>query len=286
MNELHTNNLSPPVLSQSVFNRLGAFIHTRFGIKMPDSKRVMIESRLRKRLKVLNIKSYAEYCDFLFSDDGLDSELHHFIDVVTTNKTDFFRNPNHFRFLTNKALPQLVKSGAGTKRALNVWSSACSQGDEPYTIAIVMSEFARNSETFDFSILATDISKKVLEVAQHGIYPHNHIETIPLDLRRKYLLKSKDKNKDLVRIVPELRKKVTFRHLNLIEKTFRVQRTMDIIFCRNVIIYFDQQTTDDLIKKLCGQLKKGGFLFMGHSELLDCSNLPIVQTAPTIYQKI
>lgn len=287
MNEQQTNYFPSPKLPQLVFDKLGAFIHSRFGIKMPDSKRVMIESRLLKRLKNLNIATYSEYCDFLFSEKGLDSELPHFIDMVTTNKTDFFREPNHFTYLVEEALPQLIKTyGSGIKNTLNVWSSACSQGDEPYTLAMVLSDFAQRYKGFDFSILATDISRKVLQLAQRGVYPHSHIEPVAMDLRKKYLLKSKDTKKDLVRIVPELREKVIFRQINLIESDFRIRSTMDIIFCRNVIIYFDKETTDNLLKRLCGKLKKGGFLFMGHSELLDCSILPLVQAAPTIYQKI
>lgn len=287
MNGQQINYLSSPKLSKSLFKTLGVFIHERFGIKMPDSKRVMIESRLRKRLKVLCMKEYAEYCDYLFSEEGMDKELHQFIDVVTTNKTDFFREPNHFIYLVEKALPELIqKDGTGIKRPLNIWSSACSQGDEPYTMAIVLSEFAEKNRGFDFSILATDISVKILELAKRGVYPHSHIEPISIELRKKYLLKSKDDRKQLVRIIPELREKVMFRQMNLIEGNFRIRKTMDIIFCRNVIIYFDNKTTDILLQRLCDKLRKGGFLFMGHSELLDCNKLPLTQVAPTIYKKL
>lgn len=287
MNGQQINYLSSPKLSQSLFKTLGIFIHERFGIKMPDSKRVMIESRLRKRLKVLGMNEYSEYCDYLFSEAGMDNELHQFIDVVTTNKTDFFREPNHFTYLVEKALPELIqKDGTGIRKPLNIWSSACSQGDEPYTMAIVLSEFAEKKGEFDFSILATDISVKILELAKNGVYPHNHIETIDIELRKKYLLKSKDKQKNLVRIVPELRNKVVFRQINLVEGDFRIRKTMDIIFCRNVIIYFDRRTTDILLQRLCDKLRKGGFLFMGHSELLDCTKLPLIQVAPTIYKKL
>lgn len=287
MNGQQINYLSSPKLSQSLFKTLGIFIHERFGIKMPDSKRVMIESRLRKRLKVLGMKEYSEYCDYLFSAAGMDNELHQFIDVVTTNKTDFFREPNHFTYLVEKALPELIqKDGTGIRAPLNIWSSACSQGDEPYTMAIVLSEFAKINGEFDFSILATDISMKILELAKKAVYPHDHIEPIGIELRKKYLLKSKDKQKNLVRIVPELREKVVFRQMNLVEGDFRIRKTMDIIFCRNVIIYFDKNTTDILLQRLCDKLKKGGFLFMGHSELLDCTKLPLTQVAPTIYKKL
>ena len=287
MNGENINYLSSPKLSKHVFDTLGAFIHEKLGIKMPDSKRVMIESRLRKRLKFLGIDQYADYCDYLFSEAGMENEIHEFINVVTTNKTDFFREPNHFSYMSEKALPELAENfGSGINKTLNVWSSACSQGDEPYTLAIVLSEFAKKYKTYDFSILATDISMKILELAKKGVYHHSHIEPIDIDLRKKYLLKSKDKNKNIVRIIPELRKKIIFRQMNLIEGEFRIRNTMDIIFCRNVIIYFDRKTTDLLLKRLCGKLRTGGFLFMGHSELLDCTKLPLQQVAPTIYRKM
>lgn len=274
-------------LSKSDFRDLGSFIHSRLGIKMPDIKRGMIESRLRKRLNRLNMNSYGEYCSYLFSAEGMDKELPYFIDEITTNKTDFFREPHHFNFMLEYALPDLVRhSGAGVGKKLMVWSSACSRGDEPYTLAMVLSEYGRVQKGFDFSILATDISTKVLETALAGIYDAQIIEPVPMEYRRRYLLRSRDKKKNLVRIRPELRRKILFRQLNLMDKDFKIRHKVDLLFCRNVIIYFDKPTTDRLMVKLCDKLVPGGYLFMGHSELLDCSRLPVVPVAPTIYKRI
>ncbi|MBU1168776.1 MAG: chemotaxis protein CheR [Proteobacteria bacterium] len=274
-------------LSQSDFRDLGNFIHSRMGIKMPDIKRGMIESRLRKRVSQLGMDSYSEYCRYLFSHQGMDDELSHFIDVITTNKTDFFRESHHFEYLLSTALPDLVsRNGTGVVRKLMAWSSACSRGDEPYTLAMILSEYARVQPGFDFSILATDISTKVLDTALAGIYDAQLINPVPMEFRKRYLLKSKDKTKNLVRIRPELRRKIMFRQLNLMDNDFRIRQNMDILFCRNVIIYFDKPTTERLLVKLCNKLVPGGYLFMGHSELLDCNLLPVVPVAPTIYKRI
>ncbi|VFQ44639.1 s-adenosyl-l-methionine-dependent methyltransferase [Desulfoluna butyratoxydans] len=276
-----------PHLSTRDFRVLARFIHGRFGIKVPDVKKGMIEARLCKRLSRLDMGSYAQYCDYLFSPEGMEKELSHFIDEVTTNKTDFFREANHFTCLVDEVLPAIMGSrrvGAGHK--LKVWSCACSRGDEPYTLAMVLSEFARSNPGFDFSILATDISTRVLEVARRGVYDASEIAPVPLALRKKYLLKSKDPRRHQVRIVPGLRKKVMFRQLNLMDSEYRLDRAMDIIFCRNVTIYFDTETTQQLMLRLCDRLAPGGHLFMGHSEFLDCKMLPLVPVAPTVYKKV
>lgn len=275
-------------LSKSDFVRLSHFIESLTGIKMPLSKLNMVEARLRKRLKELKIYSYTDYCDYLFTPRGMEKEQEKLINVITTNKTDFFREPDHFEFLIRKAVPDLMTmDGSGVKKRLTLWSAACSRGNEAYTLAIVLSEFARQYPglTFDFFILATDISTHVLEKAQKAIYNHEDISPVSLDLRKKYFLKGKDKNKDLVRVVPELRDKVKFRYLNLMDADFKMREPMDIIFCRNVIIYFDKKTQTDLIIKLCRHLKDDGYLFMGHSEVLDCHNLPLVSVAPSVYKK-
>jgi chemotaxis protein methyltransferase CheR len=283
MNEFHSNRLS-----KSDFRRLSEFITSRIGIKMPFSKLNMVESRLRKRLKELNLPSYSDYCDYLFSPNGMENELEKFINVITTNKTDFFRETEHFEFLIRKAVPDLITSdGSGVKRSLTLWSAACSRGNEAYTLAIVLKEFSRQYPglAFDFLILATDISTHVLEKAQRAVYTHDEIGPVSLELRKRYFLKSKDRKSDLVRLVPDLRTKVRFRHLNLMDNDFKLREPMDVIFCRNVIIYFDRKTQNELAVKLCRYLKKDGYLFMGHSEVLDCHNLPLVSVAPSVYKK-
>ena len=175
---------------------------------------------------------------------------------------------------------------AGIHNPLSVWSAGCSSGDEPYTLAMVLSEFAEKSNGFRFSILATDLSTAVLEKAQAGINTKDKIEPVPMPLRKKYLLKSKDSKKGLVRIVPELRRLIEFRKLNLMDDDFKINRQVDIIFCRNVIIYFNQQTQETLINKFARHLSPDGFLFMGHSETLSGLKVPFTATGKTIYRNV
>lgn len=280
------NEFGPSVrLSRSVFLEIAEFIYSNIGIKLSESKRSMIESRLRKRLNKLNLNSYSDYTKYLFSERGMDEELSTFIDLVTTNKTDFFREPNHFKYLVAKAIPQILNP-SGNQKKIDIWSCACSRGDEPYTIAMVLSEYSLKNPGFEFSISASDISNKVLQIGREGIYEEYMINPVPYPLRKKYFLRSKNRSKKLVRIVPELRKKIRFKQINLMNRNFGFKHKMDIIFCRNVIIYFDKKTTHELIRRLCNQLKKGGFLFMGHSEILDISNLPLKSLATTIYMRI
>jgi chemotaxis protein methyltransferase CheR len=275
-------------LSTKEFTRLGEFIQTKCGIKMSASKKTMLEARLRRRLRNLDMESFSEYCNYLFSPQGVKNELIHMIDVVTTNKTDFFREPAHFDYLFHTALPELIATrGSGIRKKLVLWSAGCSTGEEPYTLAMVLSEFTEShpGAAIDYMILATDISTKVLEQAKLGIYEYDTIEPIPREFRKKYLLRGKDRGKKLIRIVPELRTVIKFRRLNFMEGDFGMREPLDIIFCRNVIIYFDRPTQEVLLNRFCRHLRPGGYIFMGHSETLHGLNVPLVQAAPMVYRK-
>ena len=279
---------SQPSLAMADFRRLGDYIHTELGIKMPDAKRGMVESRLRKRLNVLNFSSYEAYCQFLFSPQGQKEELPYFINQVTTNKTDFFRESRQFIFMEQKALPELLAGvPPGGAKKLYIWSAACSRGHEPYTLAMVLSEYAEQhkDKNIAFTILGTDISTDVLNVAQKAVYTHEEIEPVPMPLRKKYLLRSRDRNKNMVRIVPELRNTVRLLQLNLMNKRYTSVEQMDIIFCRNVMIYFEKETQNQILHRLLKHLKPGGFLFMGHSEVIQYAEFPLKPVQTTIYQK-
>ena len=276
------------VLSRADFLRLSAFIHAECGIKITEVKKVMVEARFQKRLRALGMKTFSDYCAYLFSPEGMEHELLHMIDAVTTNKTDFFREPSHFEFLVNTVLPEMTASrGTGVRKKLMVWSAGCSTGEEPYTLAMVINEFAERCAGcgFNWSILATDISTKVLEKAKQAVFDMEQAIPIPDPLKRKYLLKSKDRNKGLVRIVPELRQMVWFRRLNFMDDDFGFREMIDVIFCRNVIIYFDRPTQTRLLNKFYRQMVPGGYLFMGHSETLHGLDVPFVQIAPTVYRR-
>jgi chemotaxis protein methyltransferase CheR len=270
-------------MTEKEFKRLSEFVHTECGIKLPPSKKVMVEARLQKRLRTLGMAGYHEYYEYLFSPSGLGEELVHLIDVITTNTTEFFREPRHFDVLGQDVLPGWRTENAG--RTFRLWSAGCSTGEEPYTLAIVLSEFATTAPGFRFSIMATDISTRVLAMAQNGVYPEDRVGKLSMELKRRYLLRSKDKAKKLVRLAPEVRRLVDFRRLNFMEP-FSFPEPMDTIFCRNVMIYFDRTTQEALLRKFCSQLRAGGVLFIGHSESLTGMDLPLRQHAPTVYRKI
>lgn len=276
-----------PAMSNQEFKLFSKFIYAQCGIKMPPAKKTMLAARLLKRLRDLGLTSYKKYYEYINTPDGHSKELARMIDVVTTNKTEFFREAEHFDFLAKRALPALAGSRqAGNKRKLNIWSAGCSSGEEPYTLAMVVAEFFSTTRPLDqFSILATDISTQMLATAKKAIYLKETVEPVPAMLRRKYLMRSKDSQKGVYRIVPELRHCVAFRYLNLMDKDFGISARMDIIFCRNVAIYFDRQTQRKLFEKLYNQLVSGGYLFIGHSESLNGINEKFQNVATTTYRK-
>jgi chemotaxis protein methyltransferase CheR len=267
------------------FNRLSTYINNAYGIKMPLAKKVMLECRLQKRLAALHMPSYKEYCDFLFSDEGMENEMIHMIDAVTTNKTDFFREPSHFDFLSQYALPKLCEGNDGIKE-INVWSAGCSSGEEVYTLAMVLNEFAEINSGIDYRVMGTDISSRMLSKAAEAVYTEERIADIPMWLRKKYLMRSKDRAKQTVRVNAAMRAKTEFNRLNLMDEAYDVPNKYDIIFCRNVLIYFDKATQCAVINRLAAKLKPGGYLFLGHAETVSSMQLPLVPEQPTILKKI
>lgn len=264
------------------FNRLSKFIQREFGIKLSPVKKTMLEGRLQKRLRALHLNSYAAYCDYLFSSQG-GQEVVPMMDLVTTNKTDFFREPAHFALLESRLLSELAHRPAG--RPFKAWSAGCSSGEEPYTLAMVLSEYALTHPFPDFHIYATDISTEVLGVAARAVYPEARVADIPLPLRQKYLLRSRDRAQSTVRIAPAIRAKVRFDSLNFMHENYEMPGDFDIIFCRNVLIYFDKPTQEQVINKLCKHLRKDGLLFLGHSESITNMEVPLNQLRPTVFKK-
>lgn len=253
---------------------------------MPPVKRIMLESRLQKRLRVLKLNNFEEYIEYVFNRDG--SEIIHMIDVVTTNKTDFFREPDHFVYLREQLLPYHVEhDGWGVNGRFKVWSSASSTGEEAYTLAIVLAEYKRSVQSrFDYRILGTDISTAVLETARRAVYPADRIAPVAEEMRKRYFLRNKDSSLDQVRVKRVLREKAQFHRLNLMNPTFPIRDRFHVIFCRNVIIYFDRPRQEELLRKLYSYLVPGGYLFLGHSETLAGIELPVVSVAPTVYRRL
>jgi chemotaxis protein methyltransferase CheR len=271
-------------LSGRDFQRLARFIQDYSGIKMPVTKKTMVEGRLRKRVGAGGFANFNEYCRHLFDDGGMDTECLALIDAVTTNKTEFFREPDHFRVLVELALPSLLAERRNGS-LIKVWSTASSIGAEPYTLAMVLADQSRQGASFRFSILGTDISTKVLKTASIGIYPEEMIAPVPMDMRKRYLLRSKKGARGLVRIVPDLRRMVQFGRLNLMDESYPVDRGLDIIFCRNLLIYFDKPTQQAVLTRLCDHLRPGGYLFLGHSESLAGFGLPLQSVGTTVFRR-
>ncbi|TCL69754.1 protein-glutamate O-methyltransferase CheR [Rhizobium sp. BK251] len=270
-------------ISKRNFDRLAAFIYDYSGIKMPPTKLTMLEGRLRRRLRATSIPSFDAYCNFLFNEDGLEQEVVHLIDAVTTNKTDFFREAKHFDFMRETALPHLVETG---HRRLRAWSAACSTGAEPYTMAMVLEEFVEERSDVQYSILATDLSTDVLQAARRGIYADDLVAPVPVDLRHKYVMAAKQHGRRDVRISPRLRSRIGFARLNLMDDRYPVGDAMHLIFCRNVLIYFDKPTQANVLSRLCDCLLPGGFIFIGHSESITGFDLPLKQVSNTVFRRV
>ena len=272
-------------LTDNEFRRLSRFITEYTGIKMPDVKKVMLQSRLQKRLRHLNMTSFKEYIDFVFSETGLQNEMIHMLDVVSTNKTDFFREPVHFEFMEKNVLPEFVKNNP-SNRQMKIWSAGCSSGEEVYTIAMTISEFKEDNPGIEYSILGTDISTDILQRANNAVYKEEKVEIVPLKLKKKYLLRSKDRTKRKVKVVSDLRNKAHFKRLNFMDLSYDVSDTFDVIFCRNVLIYFNRVIQEKVINRLCAKLRPGGYFFIGHSESIMGMDVPLRQIKPTIFVRI
>ncbi len=281
------SNVEPAAILQmdnESFVRLSTYITDMYGIKLPPVKKAMLESRLGKKVKQLGMNSYREFLDYIFSDQGKKKELLNVVDLVTTNKTDFLREPLHFQFLSDALLPGYVHK-AGLKN-IKVWSAACSTGEEPYSLVMALEEFKKRNIGFDYTLAASDISIRAIQTAHRGIYTLDRIDTIPIDWKRVYFLKSKDSTRKLVRVKPVFRSKISYKRINLVGDAYGVPPdSMDIIFCRNVLIYFDKPTQEQVIRRLTACLKPGGILFLGHSESTMGMDVSLKQIKPTIYQR-
>ncbi|ORC37177.1 hypothetical protein B4O97_03020 [Marispirochaeta aestuarii] len=277
------NTLAPlPGLSSKDFLRIKTYVEKNLGIRLPAAKQVMVESRLRKHIIRLGKSGFSDYCDFLFDSNEGKKHIQEFVDLITTNKTDFYREPGHFDFLSSSVL---TKFSAASGEVFRIWSCGCSTGEEPYTIAMVMEEYFRQNRRFVYEIFASDISSRVLENARSGIYEYPRIENLPMDLIKRYFLKSRDSARSQVRIKPELRGKIRFYQLNLLSEKYPLPKNLDVIFFRNVMIYFEKPTQQKIISKLCEHLKPGGYLFLGHSESLTGIETDLHNVAATVYKK-
>lgn len=268
------------VLNENDFIRLTTFIQKNYGINLTKKKQ-LIEARLNSTLHIMGFKNFSEYVDhILMTSNQKDIEV--MLNKLTTNYTFFMRETEHFDFLKSTILPQLIKEKKN--RVLNIWSAGCSTGQEPYTISIILKEFlGRESLLWDTRILATDISQNALSQAQLGIYPKDSLKDVPDSWLRKYFVEIPGKNE--YQVSNELKANVLYRTFNLMDP-IKFGTSFDIIFCRNVMIYFDQQTKDALVNRFYDATNQCGYLLIGHSETINRSTSKYKYIIPATYRKI
>ena len=269
-------------LSDHEFDELRSLVREKTGISLAVSKREMIYRRLSGRLKALGIATFRNYCQHLRSGDENEIEL--FINSVTTNLTSFFRENHHFEYLISTVLPEIIaRKGRGDRR-LRIWSAGCSTGEEPYSLAIVLREAMPDLDRWDARILATDLDSDVLSKCRDGVYTQERVEKMSSRRLNRWFQKGKGDRENLVRINPELRSLITFKRLNLLDG-WPMRGTFDIIFCRNVIIYFDKPTQKLVIDRYAKFVEAGSYLFLGHSESLFNVSDQFALIDKTIYRK-
>ena len=273
-------NLNYTRLTDILFQKFSTLVFDNTGIFLKPEKKELLNARLGKRLRACKIASFEAYYDYVQSDPS-GEELINLINAVSTNFTSFFRENAHFDYLTNEVLPELSKSGSSE---LKVWSAACSSGEEPYTLAMVLNDYKHKNKAFRFTVQATDISTRVLDIARAGIYADERIRTLPKHVLEQYFQKGKGNSAGYVKVKRKLRDPVFFKHFNLMDD-FPWVEEFDVIFCRNVMIYFNRDTQQDLIDKFSQCLKPGGYLFIGHSESLTSIEHSLMQVSTTAYKK-
>jgi chemotaxis protein methyltransferase CheR len=271
----HTGTVN---ISAREFDLFRQLIYQQTGITLGDSKTTMLTTRLSRRMRQLGLSSFDSYYQFLKQQDPQSAESREFINSVTTNKTSFFRENHHFEFLAEK-LRAAPRSGP-----LRIWSAACSTGEEPYSIGMTMVNVFGSSTARDMRILASDIDTAVLEFAEMGIYSQASAQDIPPAFRQKFLSAATNADGPAVQICKEVRDLITFRCRNLIGSSWGIKVKFDFIFCRNVLIYFDHATQDQILRRFLSFLKPGGFLVVGHSEHLHWLNNLIEPAGQTIYR--
>lgn len=264
-------------MTDAEFKRFVTYIQSNFGINL-KAKRVLIESRLSKELADRGIDSYTQLMDLVIKDRS-GNEVDKLLNKITTNHTFFMRESKHFTLLQNTILPELLKKG---QKEINIWSAGCSSGPEPYTIAMIANEVLGSKRLlYKVNILASDISQRVLSIAKEGTYEEDSLKELPLGWKDKYFIDNKD---GTFTVKPQIKKYITFKTINLMSN-FMFPKAYDVIFCRNVMIYFEPKTRDELVTKYYKCLKPGGYFFVGLAESVNRQVIPFKYLSPATYQK-
>ena len=272
------------VIGDSEFDAIRQLVKAKTGISLGLHKRDLVVSRLARRLRVLDLADFRAYIDYLNSDDG--TEMVQMINRITTNKTDFFREKHHFDFLSKTLLPELASAGdSAGKRTLRAWSAGCSSGEEPYSLAVTLREFFANRPGWDVKLLATDLDTSILEKASRGEYEAAALEPVPVALVNKYFERQGRGEGARFQVKPDLRSLITFRKFNLMHPEYPIKVPLDFVFCRNVLIYFEQEDKLNILRKFHNVIKPGGYIFVGHSESLMMAKDLFHYVATTVYRK-
>ena len=260
------------------FNFLRQMSNAHSGIQVPDERFDMFYSRLVKRVRKLGLNNFSEYCDYLVNNHA--DEFTNFINAITTNLTSFFREKHHFDYLRDVVIPDLLIRNAATKK-IRIWSAGCSTGEEPYSLAMTLLENV--PANWDIRILATDLDTQVLQFAADGVYPEDRVAELPIEILKRWFMKGKFSPEN-VRVKTELQAIIQFKYLNLMEE-WPMKTPFDVIFCRNVLIYFNRETKSRLAKRYAQLLVSKSWLFIGHSESLNQLTSEFELVAATSYMK-
>lgn len=271
-----------PTLSDAEFFRFCQLVHRHAGIYLTAQKKELVRARLMKILRGRSLANFQEYYDLVLADKSGD-ELACLLDALSTNLTAFAREPGHFQYLAQKILPAW-RQGQGEPLRQTLWSAGCSTGEEPYTLAMILMDTFPGENLSQVKICASDLNTQVLTQAERGVYPFARMEPLPSEWRRRFFQKGVRGQEGFVRVKPEVRRLVHFFRFNLMDP-FPFQENMDVIFCRNVMIYFEKETQAKLVDKFYHCLRPGGYLFIGHSESLCNHRHQFKYVKPTIYRK-
>nr|MBI3614074.1 protein-glutamate O-methyltransferase CheR [Nitrospirota bacterium] len=266
-------------ITDEEFERFRSLVYRESGISLNDGKKSLLVSRLSKRLRTLGLETFHAYHEHVVGEPSGD-EFTRMLDCIATNKTDFFREPLHFEFLRERILPTL-----DSLKRIRIWSSACSSGEEPYTIAMTLYDGVATPLQWDCKVLASDLSTRVLAQAASGVYEEERVRELPPEVVKRHFLKGRGAQAGTIKVKSHLSGMIRFQRINLMDERYPIKTPLDVIFCRNVMIYFDRPTQQQLVNKFHRYLKPGGHLFIGHSESLQWVKHPFRTVAPTIYRK-
>ncbi len=266
-------------ITDEEFQRFSRLVYQEAGIALSANKKALLVSRLSKRLRELGFATFKAYYACVVGETER-KEFTHMLDLISTNKTDFFREPKHFEFMHNHLFPEHQET-----KKVRIWSAGCSSGEEPYSIAITLYDGMSFPAQWDCKILASDLSTRVLTKAASGIYEIERVKNLTPDVIRRHFANGIGVNIGKVKVKPHLSSMIVFQRINLMDERYPIKTPLDVIFCRNVMIYFDRPTQERLIRRFYNHLKPGGHLFIGHSESLQWVGHQFVYVEPTVYRK-